>query len=448
MNTIDHYATMQLWSAEAEQAVLGDILYRSNLLFEVSDVLSVSDFFHKQHRAIYRACLALGEKADPLSVREYIGDDELSGGMPFLAGLARDALATGHTRHYADRVIDYSRRRKLTALGSDVIAMSTKVSADEVIEHTQNQLVALDDEAAKEDDVVQLGTVAEVWVDELDERLRQNGGIVGLPTGIKALDRRLRGLCKGRLYVVAGRPAMGKSIVGLKFALAAALAGHGALFISLEMPRTEIMSRVQSALSRIPLDHFESGTLTPPELDTVTDTMNRISPLKLFVSDSGRLSITGLTAKVKRHHRRYGLDLLVVDYLQLLEGRGENRTQQIGDISRGLKRLAMELNIPVVALSQLNRGLEQRHDKRPALSDLRESGDVEQDADVVLMLYRDEIYNPDSDRAGVLELLVRKFRSGEPGTVEAAFLGRYADIGDLTHAPPPINTQPKQGFEL
>lgn len=438
-----------LWSDNAEQAVLGDVLYRSSNLFEVADTLDVADFYHKQHRAIYAACLALGDRTDPLSVQEHIGDDDLSGGMAYLAGLARDALCIGHVRHYAERVIDYSRRRKLAALGHEMVAMSTKTSAEAVIDHTQTRLTQMDEDASRGDDVFSLGSVADAWIDELDERCKHDGGIIGLPTGIKKLDTRLRGLCKGRLYVVAGRPAMGKSIVGLRFALSAALAGHRSLVVSLEMPRTEIMSRVQSALSRIDLDKFESGTLTAEELDIVTQTMGQINPLPMYVSDGSRLSITSLEAKAKRHQRRHGLDLLVVDYLQLLEGRGENRTQQIGDISRGLKRLAMELNIPVVALSQLNRGVEQRQDKRPVLSDLRESGDVEQDADVVLMLYRDEVYHPDSDRAGVLEILIRKFRSGEPGLVEAAFLGRTADVGDLTYQPPPATpARQYKGFEL
>lgn len=449
MTAVTTDAPQPLWSENAEQAVLGDILYRSSTLFEVADTLSTADFYHKQHRAIYAACLALGDRADPVSVQEHIADDDLSGGMAYLASLARDALCIGHTRQYAERVIDYSRRRKLAALGHDMVAMSSKTTAEEVINHTQTRLTQMDEEASRGDDVFSLGSVADAWIDELDERCKHDGGIIGLPTGLKKLDDRLRGLCKGRLYVVAGRPAMGKSIVGLRFALSAALAGHRSLFVSLEMPRTEIMSRVQSTLSRIALDKFESGTLTATELDTVATTMARINPLPMYVSDGSRLSITGLEAKAKRHQRRHGLDLLVVDYLQLIEGRGENRTQQIGDISRGLKRLAMELDIPVVALSQLNRGVEQRQDKRPALSDLRESGDVEQDADVVMMLYRDEVYAEDSNRAGVLEILIRKFRSGEPGTVEAAFLGCYADVGDLTYQPPPPTMGRKpRGFEL
>lgn len=437
-----------LHNIEAEQALLGDILYRASTLYDVADIISTDDLWHKQHRAIYQACLDLGDRADIVSVCHHIGNDQLSGGMAYLADLARSAVASGNAAHYAHIIRDYARRRKLVTLSAALSAQAHRDSADDVIATTTAALTDLDREAT--DDVVAAKEVSSDWLDELDRRMEHKGHVLGLSTGLTDLDRKLRGLCPGRLYVVAGRPAMGKSVAGLKFALEAARAGQPAMLVSLEMPREEILTRIHANLGRIHMDSLESGRVSPEDHDVIVTTTTAIDTMPLYLADSGRLSITQLVAKAKRQHRRHGIKLLVVDYLQLIDGIGENRTQQIGSISRGLKQIAMELHIPVVALSQLNRGVEQRQDKRPLMSDLRESGDVEQDADVVLMMYRDEEYYPDSERKGVCDILVRKFRNGATGTVSVAFLGQYADLGTLDVQPPEFHVGAKasKGFEL
>ena len=433
-----------LRSLEAEQAVLGDILYRAATIYDVADMLNPADFWSKQHQAIFQACIDLGDRIDVVTVAHHLG--ETYGDMSYLAEMARNAVATGHARHYAEIIKDFSRRRQLAALSQRMHVQVHQENADTVIATTAEALNNLDKEG--EDVVVAAREVSGAWIDQLEHRIKAKGQILGLPTGLYDLDRKLRGLCPGRLYVLAGRPAMGKSIAGLKLALEAAKAGHPALIVSLEMPRDEILTRIHASLGRIDMDALESGIEQNIDFNRIVSNTDTIESLPLYIADRGRLSITGLVAIAKRYHRRFGLKLLVVDYLQLLDGLGENRTQQIGSISRGLKQIAMELGIPVVALSQLNRGVEQRQDKRPMLSDLRESGDVEQDADVVLMLYRDEVYEENTDRKGVCEILIRKFRNGQTGTVSVAFLGQYADLGDLANQPPPPIRHRQGGYEL
>lgn len=437
---------LELNNLDVEQALIGDILYRSSTLYDVADIIKTDDLWHKQHRDIYQACLDLGDRADVVTVHNRLGD-ELSGGIAYLAGMARNATAAGNAAHYARIIRDLSRRRKLIALAEATKTQAHHDPADDVIATATAALADLDQDEA--DPVILARDASGAWIDDLNERIAADGGPVGLTTGLKDLDRRLHGLRPGRLYLVAGRPAMGKSILGLKIAVANALAGETVLLASLEMPVTELMDRIHSSLGRIPLESIETGVVSDEDMDSVVATTSKIESMPLFFSDSSQSTITSLIAKAKRLKRRNGLSLLVLDYVQLMDGIGENRTQQIGSITRALKRLAKELDIPIVALSQLNRGLEQRQDKRPILSDLRESGDIEQDADVVMMLYRDEIYYAeDSSRVGVCDIYIRKFRSGKTGMVATGFQGDYVDLVDLAN-PPPLETRKKQqGFDI
>ncbi len=451
----------ELFSREAEQAVIGGLFVSPAELAGVAEIVAVSDLGNETHRKIYAAMLALAKAGDPVdivTVAEHLEGSACldDGDMAYMALLARDTPSAANVLCYAEVVRKYAQRRALLRLSGQLSDWAQRERDPEKI---LSDLRAAMDVIASNQPTRGLRSLADIMpevLDALDERANRTQSLLGQQTGLPDLDRLLDGLCDGRLYVVAGRPSSGKSVLGLQLAREAALRDKRVAFFSLEMPAAEVVHRLMASDIPLDLEKIQSARLAPHEWDSVTTCVERLTPKGLWVDDSGSLSIGEVVSRARRLHRSAPLGMVVVDYIGLLDGEQRsgdysNRVQEISTITRALKQLAKELCCPVVALSQLNRTLEQRADKRPILSDLRESGSVEQDADVVLMVYRDELHNPDSPDKGCAELIVRKNRGGKIGTVPAVFKGEHCQFlplaGSLPSRDAPHEEPPKRsGF--
>lgn len=452
-------------SLEAEQAVLGGVMLDAERFDDAADVLVADDFYRADHRAIWCALCALQTDRQPLdvlTVSEWLqarGEVD-AGGLQYLATMARDTPSAANVGAYAQIVRDRSLRRQMLAAADRIATMARDADgAATALGDAQALLLALSETTSVRGPVLAREALRP-WVEDLDARFERGGEIAGDSTGLGDLDRQINGLEPGRMYVIAGRPGMGKSVLGLQIAAAFALRNQPALVFSAEMPTSECLGRLVSSLGEIDYRRVQSAQLEDSDWSRLTTACSRLNAAALAFDESECLSITELRTRARRHKRQHGLALVVVDHLGLLrgEGRTENRTQEVGTISRGLKRLAKELHIPVIALCQLNRGLEQRADRRPMMADLRESGDIEQDADVVAMLYRDEVYQPASADKGCAEILLRKVRGGVPQMIPARFDGALQQFRPLAGAlpsqmrddddetPPPRRIYAKRGF--
>ncbi|MFF0626740.1 replicative DNA helicase [Streptomyces sp. NPDC004296] len=428
---------------DAEQCVLGGMLLSADAIGDVVGLLAARDFYRPAHATVFSAILALygrGEPADPITVAAYLttcGEITRIGGASYLHTLVQAVPTAANAAYYAEIVADRARLRRICEAGTRItqLAYGAEGEAAEIADAAQAELYAAV-EVRREDEPKAPADTLETTFDELDRIARRKGAITGLSTGFTDLDALLQGLHPGQLVVVAGRPGLGKSTLAMDFARACAInAGQTALFFSLEMGRDEINMRLLSAESRVGLHRMRAGTLTEDDWDRLAKHRGPVSAAPLFVDDAANLTLMEIRAKARRLKQTRGLALIVVDYLQLLTHGGrrpESRQQEVADISRSLKLLAKELGVPVVALSQLNRGPEQRVDKKPMLSDLRESGAVEQDADVVILLHREDAYDKESPRAGEADLIVAKHRNGPTAIVSVAaqlHLSRFASLG-------------------
>ena len=427
------------YSAESEQAVIGAALIEPRSFDETSAILAPSDFYRADHRAIWAALLAMSaarQPVDVVTVAEWIGRNDHDDGsaLQYLATLYRDTPSAANAVAYAGIVRDRSLRRQLLAICTDLHRIATADAHQPVdLDGAQALVMALGERSATGGPVA-IAEALKPWVDEISDRFERGGAIAGESWGLADLDAATSGLEAGRLYVVAGRPGMGKSVLGLQVATDFALRGTGALVFSAEMPTSECLGRIASGVGRVDYGRMRTAQFEEDDWAGLTAAVGRLNHAQLWFDDAGGLSIADVRTRSRRLKRAHpGLGLIVVDHIGLLrgEGRTENRTQEVGTISRGLKRLAKELALPVIALCQLNRGLESRADKRPVMSDLRESGDIEQDADTVIAVYRDEVYYPDSADAGCVELILRKCRGGPLTTVAAQWDGRYQRIRTL-----------------
>lgn len=443
----------ELFSREAEQAVIGGLFVSPAELAGVAEIVAVSDLGNETHRKIYAAMLALAKAGDPVdivTVAEHLEGSACldDSDMAYMALLARDTPSAANVLSYAEVVRKYAQRRALLRLSGQLSDWAQRERDPEKI---LSDLRAAMDVIASNQPTRGLRALADIMpevLDALDERANRTQALLGQQTGLQDLDRLLDGLCDGRLYVVAGRPSSGKSVLGLQLAREAVLRDQRVAFFSLEMPAAEVVHRLMASDIPLDLEKIQSARLEPHEWDSVTTCVERLTPKGLWVDDSGSLGIGDLVSRARRLHRSAPLGMVVVDYIGLLDGERSgdysNRVQEISTITRALKQLAKELCCPVVALSQLNRTLEQRADKRPILSDLRESGSVEQDADVVLMVYRDELHNPDTPDKGCAELIVRKNRGGKIGTVPTVFRGEHCQFLPLAGALPSRNAPPEE----
>lgn len=431
-------------SMEAEQSVLGGLLLDNEAWDDLVEKISEDDFYNHDHRLIFRAIgevIGQNKPCDFVTLSEHLrhqGKLEEAGGLTYLGMLAADTPSAANVRAYAEIVRERSVLRGLIGAGNLIADLGYRPdgrSPAELIDAAEQSITRIRERGARSTsgwyampglmDAVQKRVLA----------LKENPkGTVGLATGFVEFDRMTTGLHAGDLVIVAGRPSMGKTSFAMNIAEHASLIEkRGVAVFSMEMSAEQLAFRVLSSFGRIDQQRLRTGDMGDLEMSKLISAAGLISEAKLFIDETGGLAPLELRARARRLKARNDIALIVVDYLQLMQvpGSKENRTNEISEISRSLKGLAKELNVPVIALSQLNRSVEQRDNKRPRMSDLRESGSIEQDADIIVFIYRDEVYNKESAEKGVAEIIIGKQRNGPIGTVKTAFLGQYTRFDNL-----------------
>ncbi|MFF2123488.1 replicative DNA helicase [Kitasatospora sp. NPDC058184] len=428
---------------DAEKSVLGGMMLSKDAIGDVVEVLKPADYYRPAHEMIHTAILDLygrGEPADPITVAGELtkrGELQRVGGAPYLHTLVNSVPTAANAEYYAQIVHERAVLRRMVEAGTRIAGMgyAAEGDVDELVNAAQAQVMALADQRG-EDNCAPLIDGMDITLGDVEGRKHNRGRITGVPTGFADLDQLTQGLQGGQMIVIAARPAIGKSTLALDIARSASIT-HGltTAFFSLEMGRQEIQLRAVSAEGRVALHHLRSGDMTDDDWLRTSRAVARMPEAPLLIDDNPVQSALSIAARCRKLKQRRGLDLVVVDYLQLLQGSGrraENRQQEVSDMSRNLKLLAKQLGVPVIALSQLNRGPEQRTDKRPMISDLRESGSIEQDADMVILLHREDAYDKESPRAGEADLIVAKHRNGPTATITVAFQGHYSRFIDMT----------------
>ncbi|MFW5443893.1 MAG: replicative DNA helicase [Methylococcaceae bacterium] len=437
-------------SIQAEQSVLGGLMLDNQTWDSIADKIIVEDFYRKDHRLIFNIIEQLAEKQDPFDVitlseaLEATDDLNNAGGLAYLAMLAKDTPSAANIVAYATIVRDRSVLRQLIHVGTDISdsAFNTEGrDTSDLLENAEREVfrIAEQRERGQEGGFKSIKNLLAQAVDKIETLYEQEGNITGASTGFSDFDELTSGLQPADLIIVAGRPSMGKTTIAMNMAENIAIKGDKPVAVfSMEMPGDSLAMRMMSSLGRIDQNKVRTGKLEDDEWPRLTSAINLLAETKLFIDDTPALTPTEVRARARRLAREHGpLGLIVLDYIQLMQSpsSGENRVQQISDISRGLKALAKELSVPVVALSQLNRNLEQRPNKRPVMSDLRESGAIEQDADLIVFVYRDEVYNEDSPDKGIAEIIIGKQRNGPLGTVRLTFLGKYTRFENFAGDP-------------
>ena len=432
-------------SLEAEQSVLGGLMLDNQAWDNVSERLVADDFYRYEHRLVFNVMIHLAESGQPLDVitlsEALEARDQLDtvGGLAFLAELARNTPSASNIRAYADIVRERATLRKLIRAANQIAdgAFSPQGRpADELLNEAERLVFQIAEERPKTGGPIGMSELLTKAVDRIDELFNLKGEMTGLSSGFRDLDEMTSGLQPSDLVIIAGRPSMGKTTFAMNLVEHAVIASDKPVMVfSMEMPAESLMLRMLSSLGRIDQTRVRSGQLEDEDWPRLTSAVNLLKDKQLFIDDTAALSPNEMRSRLRRVVREHGnMALIMIDYLQLMQipGFSENRTGEISEISRSLKGLAKEFQCPVVALSQLTRSLEQRPNKRPVMSDLRESGAIEQDADVIAFVYRDEVYNPDNpDNQGIAELIIGKQRNGPIGTVHMAFIGKYTRFEDL-----------------
>ncbi|MDR3391545.1 MAG: replicative DNA helicase [Sulfuriferula sp.] len=428
-------------SVEAEQSVLGGLLLENHAWDRIADVISHNDFYRHDHRLIYQTITKLLEQGRPADVvtageaLENLGELNNVGGLPYLVALAQNTPSAANIRRYAEIVRDRGIMRKLVEVGTDIAESAYSPagrSASDLLDQAESKVFDIAEAGAKGKqgflEIKPLLTQVVERIDELFSRDNQSD-VTGIPTGFVDLDAKTAGLQPGDLIIVAGRPSMGKTAFSINMGENIAIdSGLPVAIFSMEMGGAQLVMRMLGSIGRLDQHKIRTGRLQDDDWQKLTYAVGKLNDAPIFIDETPALNSLELRARARRLHRQCGkLGLIIIDYLQLMSSvtSGENRATEISEISRSLKGLAKELNCPVIALSQLNRSLEQRPNKRPVMSDLRESGAIEQDADVILFIYRDEVYNPDSDDKGSAEIIIGKQRNGPIGTIRLTFLGEH-----------------------
>ena len=432
-------------SIEAEQAVIGGLLLDNRAWEKIADRIHEKDFYRHDHRMIFRAIGSLESKSQPFDVvtlsESLAQNEELedAGGLAYLGRLAKDTPSAANIVAYADIVRERSVLRQLIGVGTDIAESGYRPEGrdtNELLENAEKSVFAIAEQKVRgQTGLRAISQVLSKTVEQIDHLFETKGAVSGVATGFTDLDKKTTGFQPGDLVIVAGRPAMGKTTFAMNVAETAAISGGMPVAVfSMEMPGEQLAMRLISSLGRIDQHHIRTGELTDEDWPRITSSISMLSETKLFIDDTPAMSPSEVRARARRIKREHGLGLVVIDYLQLMQvaGGSENRATEISEISRSLKALAKELAIPVIALSQLNRGLEQRPDKRPVMSDLRESGAIEQDADIILFVYRDEVYNEESPDKGTAEIIIGKQRNGPIGKVRLTFHGKYTRFDNFT----------------
>jgi len=425
----------------AEQCVLGGMLLSKDAISDVLDVIKATDHYRPAHQIVHETILDLygrGEPADAITVAAELtkrGDIAKVGGAPYLHTLIASVPTAANAGYYARIVRERAILRRLVEVGTRIVQLgyAGDADADELVDRAQAEVYGVT-ERRTSDDYLPLSEIMPDALLEIESIGRRGGTMTGVPTGFADLDALMNGLHAGQMIVIAARPAIGKSTLALDLARAASIKhGMASVIFSLEMSRNEITMKLLSAESRVALQSMRTGQMSDDDWTRLARRMSEVAHAPMFIDDSPNMSMMEIRAKCRRLKQQHDLRLVIVDYLQLMTSpkRVESRQQEVSELSRSLKLLAKELGVPVIAVAQLNRGPEQRTDKRPMLSDLRESGSIEQDADVVILLHREDAYEKESPRAGEADFIVAKHRNGPTTTVTVAFQGHYSRFVDM-----------------
>jgi replicative DNA helicase len=423
-------------SLDAETSLLGSLIIDPEGFIKIADLIKPEDFFNEQHRLIFTAMRALHDKHSPidiLTLSEQLkssGSLDTIGGAGYLTELTNYVPTAAHIEQYAEIVADKSIRRRLISASADIasIGRNEDKTLSELIEEAETRLFEVSQKHVRQD-ITSLESILAESFDRLDDLHRKKGGIRGIPTGMADLDKKTAGLQRSDLVVIAARPSMGKTAMMLNMSLdIATKANQGAvLYFSLEMSKEQLVDRLLAAEASVDAWKLRTGDgLGDDDFERISTAMGALAEAPIYIDDTSGITISDLRTKARRLHHQHPLAVIMVDYLQLMSGgtrfaSSANRVQEISEISRGLKVLARELNVPVVAASQLSRSVESRSPQIPQLADLRESGSIEQDADIVLFLYREEYYNPDTDRQNITDIFIKKHRNGPTGNFELYF---------------------------
>ena len=426
---------------DAERSVLGAALLSKDALFDVVEAVRPEDFYDPNHKEIFSVIYELSRKnapVDALTVSEELdkrGSLEMVGGRSYVAGLSSTTPTTANAAEYADIVAEKASIRRLIEKADDIVikGYDKSMSATQLLDYAENGIFEIS-QARQKGAYIPLKDVLLSNIDAIDRASKLEGGLTGVTTGFKDLDAKISGLQKSDLIILAARPAMGKTAFALSLALNAAVKGGASVMIfSMEMAREQLGQRLLAMESKVDMQKLKTGRLERLDWDDVNNALEVLSGAQIFIDDTAGISIMEMKSKCRRLKAEKNLDLIIIDYLQLMNPEGrtlDSRTQEISVISRNLKLLARELDCPVIVLSQLSRNPEQRTDHRPMLSDLRDSGSIEQDADIVIFLYRDEYYNENTDVPGECEVIIAKQRSGPTGTVKVAWLDKITKFVD------------------
>jgi replicative DNA helicase len=430
-------------SAEAERSLLGGLMLDERAWDAVADVIIADHLYRADHRHIFSAIASLMERsqpADAVTVRDHLeqlGVLEAAGGAEYLARIVEDTSSAANIRAYAEIVRDKALLRRLIEVGGDISASAYETegrAASELVDLAEQKVFEIADQGARGRGFASLRQILPATIDRLDVLSHSEGDITGISTGFAEMDRMTAGLQRGDLIIVAGRPSMGKTTLAINIAENAAIAHKvpTAVF-SMEMSAEQLSFRMIGSIGRVNQQRLRTGRLSDDDWTRIDSAVSMMSSVPIFIDDSAGLSPTEVRARARRLKREHGLGMIVIDYLQLMQvaGNTENRATEISEISRGLKALAKELDVPVIALSQLNRSVEQRNDKKPVMSDLRESGAIEQDADLIVFIYREEVYQPDTARKGIADIIIGKQRNGPVGEFHLTFLGEFTKFENL-----------------
>ena len=425
---------------EAERSVLGAVMLNKDILSEVLEEVTADDFYNESHREIFRAIWELYKEntaVDMLTVCEELKKRkalDMAGGRAYIATLAAEVPSTANAVEYAKIVAEKATLRQMIRTSEDITekGYDAKMDAGEILDYAESGIFKIAQKRQK-NDYAKIQDVLLTNIKIIDQAAQNKDKIVGIPTGFKDLDEKTSGLQRSDLIIVAARPAMGKTAFALNIAQQSAVkAGSSVIIFSLEMSKEQLGQRLLAMQARVEMQKLKQGDLDRKDWDRITMALDELNNTKIVIDDTPGISIMEMRNKCRRLKADQGLDLVVVDYLQLMsmQGKTDNRQQEISTISRNLKLLAREMDCPVIVLSQLSRAPEQRQDHRPILSDLRESGSIEQDADIVIFLYRDDYYNENTDKPGVCEVNIAKHRSGPTDKVELTWVSRYTKFSD------------------
>ena len=445
-------------SVEAEQAVLGGLMLDNTEWDNISDVLMAEDFYRAEHQLIFRMMMRQSEANSPVDVVTLVealnslGELAAAGGIDYLSELAGNARGTANIHAYAEIIRERAILRRLISVANNIADSGYNTGGKksaEILDEAEQQVFNIADERPQNEGPVPINPLLTRAVDRIDELAGSDGDLTGLASGYKDLDEMTSGWQKSDLVIVAARPSMGKTAFAMNLVEHAILNDDKPVLVfSLEMPAESLIFRMLSSLGRIDQKKIRTGDIKDDEWTPFNDAVAKLKDKNLYIDDSAGVSPMEMRSRVRRIVREHGsIGMIVVDYLQLMQikGTSENRVNEISEISRSLKLLAREFECPVIALSQLNRGLEQRPNKRPVMSDLRESGAIEQDADVSLFIYRDEVYNEDSPDKGIAEVNIGKQRNGPIGSIRLSFLGQYTRFENF--AQPKYDDSYTHGFE-